>query len=70
MEGPLPEAGGYRLNHYNMPRKKPQLILERPIKAGVKEIKVRLDARTVITVSTKKALEAWRVRYPKLEVIG
>jgi hypothetical protein len=53
-----------------MPRKKPQLILERPIKAGVKEIKVRLDARTVITVSTKKALEAWRLRYPKLEVIG
>lgn len=53
-----------------MPRKKPALILERPVKPGVKEIKVRLDARTVITVSSQKALEAWRKRYPKLEVIG
>ncbi len=53
-----------------MPRKKPALILERPIKPGVKEIKVRLDARTVITVSSEKALTAWRLRYPKLEVIG
>lgn len=52
-----------------MPRKKPALILERPIKEGVKEIKVRLDARTVITVSSQKALESWRKRYPKLEVI-
>ncbi|MBL7944736.1 MAG: hypothetical protein JNN32_01650 [Flavobacteriales bacterium] len=53
-----------------MPRKKPAIILERPIKAGVKEIKVRLDSRTVITVSSQKALAAWKQRYPKLEVIG
>ena len=53
-----------------MPRKKRDVILERPIKEGVKEIKVRLDSRTVITVSSKKALEMWRQRYPKLEVIG
>ncbi|MDX9751965.1 MAG: hypothetical protein RBT71_12870 [Flavobacteriales bacterium] len=53
-----------------MPRKKRELVLERPIKAGVKEIKVRIDHRTIITVSSKKALEAWRKRYPKLEVIG
>jgi hypothetical protein len=53
-----------------MPRKKPALVLERPIKVGVKEIKVRLDARTVITVSSSKALDMWRQRYPKLEVIG
>ncbi|MBK9418729.1 MAG: hypothetical protein IPO05_00690 [Flavobacteriales bacterium] len=53
-----------------MPRKKPALILERPIKPGVKEIKVRLDSRTVITVSSKNALEAWKLRYPKLEIIG
>ena len=53
-----------------MPRKRPAIILERPIKPGVKEIKVRLDARTVITVSSTKALEAWRLRYPKLEIIG
>ncbi|MBK9177270.1 MAG: hypothetical protein IPM46_13240 [Flavobacteriales bacterium] len=52
-----------------MPRKKPALILERPIKQGVKEIKVRLDARTIITVSSQKALENWRKRYPKLEVL-
>lgn len=53
-----------------MPRKKPALILERPVKKGIKEIKVRLDARTIITVSSLKALEAWRQRYPKLQVIG
>lgn len=53
-----------------MPRKKRAPILERPIKPGVKEIKVRLDHRTVITVSSRKALEMWRQRYPKLEVIG
>ena len=53
-----------------MPRKKPVLIWERPVKPGVTEIKVRLDARTIITVSSRKALESWRARYPKLEVIG
>ncbi len=52
-----------------MPRKKPALILERPVKKGVKEIKLRIDARTVITVSSQKALESWRKRYPKAEVI-
>jgi len=53
-----------------MPRKKQPIVLERPIKAGVKEIKVRLDARTIITVSSQKALAAWKKRYPKAEVIG
>lgn len=52
-----------------MPRKKPALILERPIKQGVKEIKVRLDARTVITVSSQKALASWKLRYPNLKVL-
>lgn len=53
-----------------MPRKKRAVVLERPIKPGVKEIKVRLDQRTIITVSSQKALAAWKQRYPKLEVIG
>ena len=53
-----------------MPSKKKALIFTRPIKEGVKEIKVRLDARTVITLASKKALEFWRQRYPKLQVIG
>lgn len=53
-----------------MPRKKQPIVLERPIKPGVKEIKVRLDSRTIITVSSQKALTAWKQRYPKLEVIG
>ncbi len=51
-------------------RKKKDLILTQPVKEGVKVIKVRLDARTVITVASLKALEFWRQRYPKLEVIG
>lgn len=53
----------------DMPRKKPALILERPIKPGVKEIKVRLDARTIITVSSQKALASWKKRYPNLQVL-
>ncbi len=52
-----------------MPRKKRPIILERPVKEG-KEFKVRIDHRTIITLSTKKALESWRKRYPKLEVLG
>ena len=53
-----------------MPRKKKTLILTQPVKEGIKAIKVRLDARTVITLASQKALEFWRQRYPKLEVIG
>ena len=53
-----------------MPRKRKNLILSQPVKEGLKAIKVRLDARTVITLASQKALEFWRQRYPKLEVIG
>ncbi|HQW05041.1 MAG: hypothetical protein IPH05_11450 [Flavobacteriales bacterium] len=60
-----------RRQHKNtMPRKKKQLILTQPVKEGLKAIKVRLDARTVVTLASKKALEFWRQRYPALEVIG
>jgi hypothetical protein len=53
-----------------MPRKKRQLILTQPVKAGIKAIKVRLDAKTIITLSNLKALDFWKQRYPKLEVLG
>lgn len=53
-----------------MPRKKKAIILSQPVKDGLKAIKVRLDARTIITVASNKALDFWRSRYPKLEVIG
>ena len=53
-----------------MPRKKKALVLSQPVKEGIKAIKVRLDARTIITVASQKALEFWRQRYPKMEVIG
>jgi hypothetical protein len=53
-----------------MPKKKKELILTQPIKEGVKTFKVRLDARTIITLRSDKALGFWRERYPKLEVIG
>lgn len=53
-----------------MPRKKKALVLSQPVKEGLKAIKVRLDARTVITLASQKALEFWRQRYPKLEIIG
>ncbi len=53
-----------------MPRKKPPLILSQPVKKGVELIKVRLDARTTITISSIKKLDFWKKRYPKAEVIS
>jgi hypothetical protein len=53
-----------------MPRKKKHLILTQPVRAGLQSIKVRLDARTIITLASEKALAFWRQRYPKLEVLG
>lgn len=52
-----------------MPRNK-KLILSQPIKEGLKTIKVRLDSRTVITLSKLEALAFWKQRYPNAEVIG
>lgn len=47
-----------------------KLILSQPIKEGLKTIKVRLDSRTVITLSRLDALAFWKQRYPNAEVIG
>mgnify|MGYP006999947666 FL=1 len=52
-----------------MARRK-KLILTQPVKEGLKAIKVRLDARTVMTVASLKAVEFWKLRYPNLQVIG
>lgn len=52
-----------------MPRRR-RLILTQPVKQGAATIKVRLDARTIITLASTKALEFWRQRYPNLQVIG
>ena len=64
------ELGKRSKTKNKMPRKKKQLILTQPVKEGLKAMKVRLDARTVITLASKKALEFWKQRYPKLEIIG
>ncbi|MGV9011174.1 MAG: hypothetical protein ACOH13_01135 [Flavobacteriales bacterium] len=53
-----------------MPRKKKTLILSQPIRQGIKAIKVRLDHRTIITLSDLKKLAFWKERYPQAEVIG
>ncbi|MCB0774029.1 MAG: hypothetical protein KJZ58_11855 [Flavobacteriales bacterium] len=53
-----------------MPRKKRQLVLTQPVREGLNTIKVRLDARTVITLASKKALEFWKQKYPNAVVIG
>lgn len=53
-----------------MPRKKRQPILTQPVREGIKTFKVRLDARTVITLASKKALDFWKERYPGAVVIG
>jgi hypothetical protein len=52
-----------------MPRIKKNLVLSEPIRDARKTIKVKLDARTVITVGNKKALDFWKQRYPFAEVI-
>jgi hypothetical protein len=56
--------------HRTMPRKKKALVLSQPIKQGLKAIKVKLDHRTVITLSNMKSLEFWKQRYPNAMVIG
>lgn len=53
-----------------MPRKKKTPILSQPIRAGIKAIKVRLDPRTVITLSSMRSFSFWKQRYPKAEVIS
>jgi hypothetical protein len=53
-----------------MPRKKRPLILTQPVREGIKAIKVRLDAKTIITLNNIKALDFWKQRYPKLQVLG
>jgi hypothetical protein len=40
------------------------------LKNAVKQIKVRLDKRTIITLKDLSALEFWRERYPQLQVIS
>ena len=47
-----------------------KLILTQPVKEGLRAIKVRLDARTVMTVASLKALDFWKQRYPNLQVIS
>ncbi len=53
-----------------MPRAKKKLILTQPIKDGLKAIKVKLDHRTIITLSNLKALDFWKTRYPNAEIIS
>ncbi|MBP8824565.1 MAG: hypothetical protein KBH07_13065 [Flavobacteriales bacterium] len=53
-----------------MARRKKAVILAQPVRTGLKAIKVRLDSRTVITLSDLKKLAFWKQRYPQAEVIG
>ncbi len=53
-----------------MPRAKKQPILTEPLRNRLNTIKVRLDARTVITLGNIKALEFWKQRYPLAKVVG
>ncbi|HMN05269.1 MAG TPA: hypothetical protein PKD45_06050 [Flavobacteriales bacterium] len=53
-----------------MPRKKRDLILSEPVREGLKTFKVRLDARTVITLASRKAFEFWKQKYPNAVIIG
>jgi len=52
-----------------MPRRRKPILIQ-PVRQGAPAIKVRLDARTIITLASTKALEFWRQRYPNLQVLG
>ena len=52
-----------------MPRRK-KLILSEPLRDRLHTIKVRLDARTVITLGNIKAFDFWKQRYPQAHVIA
>ncbi len=53
-----------------MARKKMPPILSEPVRDRLMSIKLRLDARTVITLGNNKALAFWMNRYPMAKVIG
>lgn len=52
-----------------MARKK-KLIRTEPLRNRLHTIKVRLDARTAITIGDIKVLAFWRQRYPLAHVIA
>lgn len=47
-----------------------KLILTQVVQEGVKLIKVRLDARTIVHLKSMKAFPFWQGRYPQAKVIG
>jgi hypothetical protein len=53
-----------------MARKKKTLVLAEPVRDRLKSFKVRLDARTVITLGNLEALAFWKKRYPQAVVIS
>lgn len=55
---------------YQIMSRTKKIILSQPIKEGLKTIKVRLDERTVITLSKLEALAFWKQRYPKAQIIN
>ena len=52
-----------------MARKKKTLILAEPVRDRLRSYKVRLDARTVITLGNLDALAFWKKRYPLAVII-
>ena len=50
-------------------RNRKKLILTQPVLPGVKYIKVRLNARTVVMLKSMKNFAYWKERYPTAEVI-
>ena len=45
-------------------------VLRQVLKEGVQRIKVQLDARTVVTLTTMKNFAFWKQRYPQARIIG
>ena len=54
---------------FTMARRK-TLIVTGPLRDRSHTIRVRLDARTVITLGNIKALDFWKQRYPQAQVIA
>ena len=62
-------AKGARPERKPSVRNRKKLILTQPVVPGVKYIKVRLNARTIVMLKSMKNFAYWKERYPTAEVM-
>jgi hypothetical protein len=60
-------AGGPKRREYIRKKKR---IMKEPEFSKAKKIRVQLDRRTVITLGSLDAFNAWKQRYPEAQIIS